>query len=100
MYILASVFLKKTINTYLMLEIGIVCREFLAFKYKVIVFFETKQMIIYFFYTDKKCFMKMPSEDMKKRAARPMGAGNYMYFTFEGLISFIYFEGVVLYLFL
>ena len=48
MYILASVFFsKKTINTYLKLEIRVACREFLAFKYVVIVYFETKQMIIY-----------------------------------------------------
>ena len=48
MYILASVFFsEKTINTYLKLEIRVACREFLAFKYVVIVFFETKQMIIY-----------------------------------------------------
>ena len=47
MYILASVFSKKTINTYLKLEIRVACREFLAFKYVVIVFFEIKQMIIY-----------------------------------------------------
>ena len=30
---------KKTINTYLKLEIRVACREFLAFKYVVIVFF-------------------------------------------------------------
>ena len=30
-----------------MLEICVVCREFLAFKYVFIVFFETDQMIIY-----------------------------------------------------
>jgi hypothetical protein len=49
MYILASVFFfsKKTINTYLKLEIRVACREFLAFKYKVIVFFETKHVIIH-----------------------------------------------------
>ena len=29
---------KKTINTYLKLEIRVACREFLAFKYVVIVF--------------------------------------------------------------
>ena len=40
-------FSKKMINTYLKLEIRVVCREFLAFKYVVMVFFETKQMIIY-----------------------------------------------------
>ena len=33
-------------NTYLKLEIRVACREFLAFEYVVIVFFETKQMII------------------------------------------------------
>ena len=38
-------FSKQMINTYLMLEIRVACREFLAFKY---IFFETKQMIIYF----------------------------------------------------
>ena len=32
---------------YLKLEIRVACREFLAFKYVVIVFFGTKQMIIY-----------------------------------------------------
>ena len=43
MYILASVFFsKKTINTYWKLEIRVACREFLAFKYVVIVIFETK----------------------------------------------------------
>ena len=48
MYIFASVFVsKKTINTYLKLEIRVACREFLAFRYVVIVFFETKKMIIY-----------------------------------------------------
>ena len=47
MYILASVFFEKDENTYLKLEIRVACREFLAFKYVVIVFFETKQMIIY-----------------------------------------------------
>jgi hypothetical protein len=50
MYILASVFFsKKTIKTYLKLEIRVACREFIAFRYVVIVFFETKQMIIYIF---------------------------------------------------
>ena len=50
MYILASVFFsKKTINTYLKLEIRVVCKEFLAFRYVVIVIFETKGMIIYIF---------------------------------------------------
>ena len=48
MYILASVFfLEKTINMYLKLEIRVGYMEFLAFKYIVIIFFETKQMIIY-----------------------------------------------------
>ena len=48
MYILASDFFKKTINTYLKLEIRVVCREFLAFKYVFIVFvFKTNQFIIY-----------------------------------------------------
>ena len=43
MYILASVFFsKKTINTYLKLEIRVACREFLALKYVVIVFFRNK----------------------------------------------------------
>ena len=32
MYILASDVFEKTINTYLKLEIRVVCREFLAFK--------------------------------------------------------------------
>ena len=43
---ITTVFLKKTINTYLKLEIRLVCREFVAFKYVIIFFFETKQMII------------------------------------------------------
>ena len=47
MNILASDFSKKTINTYFKQEIRVVCREFLAFKYALIVFFETIQMIIY-----------------------------------------------------
>ena len=34
---------------YLKIEICDVCREFLAFKYVVIVFFETKQMVIYIY---------------------------------------------------
>ena len=34
--------LKTTINTYLKLEIRVVCREFFAFKYVVIVFFRNK----------------------------------------------------------
>ena len=34
------------ILAYLKLEIRVVCREFLAFKYVFIVFFETNQMII------------------------------------------------------
>ena len=39
MYILASVFFsKKIINMYLKLEILVACREFLAFKYVVIIF--------------------------------------------------------------
>ena len=43
MYILASFFFsKKTLNTYLKLEIRVVCREFLAFKYGIIVFFRNK----------------------------------------------------------
>ena len=33
---------KKTINTYLKLEIRVACREFLAFKYVVIFFFRNK----------------------------------------------------------
>ena len=47
MFILASVILEKTINTYLKLEIRVAFREFLAIKYVVIVFFKTKPMIIY-----------------------------------------------------
>ena len=43
--ILASVFSKKTMNTYLTLEIRVACRELLTFKY--VVFFETKPMINY-----------------------------------------------------
>ena len=42
MYILASVFFLKMINTYLKLEIRVDCWEFLAFKYEVIVFFRDK----------------------------------------------------------
>ena len=50
MYILASDFSKKEINTYLKLEIRDVCREFLAFNdVPIYRFFETKQMIIYIF---------------------------------------------------
>ena len=44
-------FPKKTINTYLKLEIRVACREFVALKYVVIVFSETKQMINYIFDT-------------------------------------------------
>ena len=48
MYILVSDFFeKKTINTYLKLEICVVFREFLPFKYVFIVFFDKNQMIIY-----------------------------------------------------
>ena len=60
MNILAAFFSKKTINTYLNLEIRVACREFLAFKYVVIVFFETKQMIIY----------NCPSDILKTRVFR------------------------------
>ena len=42
MYILASDFFLKTINTYLKLEIRVVCRGFLASKYVFIVFFQNK----------------------------------------------------------
>ena len=42
MYILAFVFSKKTINTYLKLKIRVACREFLAFEYVDIVFFQNK----------------------------------------------------------
>ena len=35
------------LNMYLKLEIRVACREFLVFKYVVIVFFETKKMIIF-----------------------------------------------------
>ena len=44
MYILASFFFEKDNKYYLKLEILVACREFVAFKYVVIVFFETKQM--------------------------------------------------------
>ena len=48
-FILASDFFwKKTINTYLKLEINFICREFLSFKYVFIIFFETNQVIIDF----------------------------------------------------
>ena len=40
-------FSKKTINMYIKLEIRVARKEFLAFKYVVIVFFEIKQMLIY-----------------------------------------------------
>ena len=46
MCILASDFLKKTINMQLNLEIHVVCREISAFKH-VLSFFETNQMIIF-----------------------------------------------------
>ena len=43
MYILASVFFsEKTINTNIKLENRVACREFLAFKYKVIACFRKK----------------------------------------------------------
>ena len=41
MYMLSSVFFK-TMDTYLNLEIRVVCREILAFKYVFIVFFSKK----------------------------------------------------------
>ena len=47
MYKLASD-LKK-INMYLILQICVVCSEFLAFKYVLIVILETNLMIIYFY---------------------------------------------------
>ena len=47
MYILASVFFEKDDKYVSKAKILVACREFLAFKYVVIVFFETKQMIIY-----------------------------------------------------
>ena len=47
LYIFVSDFFKKTINTYLKLEICVMCREFLAFKYAFVVLFESNQMIIY-----------------------------------------------------
>ena len=47
MYIIASDFFEKDDKYYLKLEIHVVCREFLAFKYVFIVFFETNQIIIY-----------------------------------------------------
>ena len=48
MYILASVFFLEKDDKYVFKAIiHVACREFLAFKYIVIVFFETKQMIIY-----------------------------------------------------
>ena len=42
MYILASNFSKKRIIAYLKLKIRVVCREYLSFKYVLIVFFETR----------------------------------------------------------
>ena len=47
MYILASFFFKKD-DKYIF-KARNACSEFLDFKYVVIVFFETKQMIIYIF---------------------------------------------------
>ena len=47
LYILALNFFVKDDKHYLKLEIRIVCREFLAFQYVLIVFFETDQMIIF-----------------------------------------------------
>ena len=47
MYILASDVFKKTIKTYLKLEICVVCSEFLAIRYVFIIFFKTNKMIIY-----------------------------------------------------
>ena len=46
MYIFLFDFSKNTIKTYLKLDIRVVCREVLVFKYVFIVFFETNQMII------------------------------------------------------
>ena len=47
MYILASDFFEKEKNTYLKLEIRVVCKEFLAIKYVFSFFFETYQILIY-----------------------------------------------------
>ena len=48
MYILTSdLFFKKTINTYLKLEIRVVCREFYPLNMSLLFFFETNQMLIY-----------------------------------------------------
>ena len=41
-YLSIGFFGKKTINTYLKLEIRVVCVEFLAFKYEFIVFSKHK----------------------------------------------------------
>ena len=48
MYIDLLIFTKKTINTYLKLEIRVVCREFLAFK-KIFFFFSRKKSNDYFY---------------------------------------------------
>ena len=63
--------MKKTINTYLKLKIRVACREFLAFKYVVIVFFETKQMIMYilvfdFFEKEINTYLKLEIRVMCK----------------------------------
>ena len=47
MYILASYLFEKDDKYVLKLEIRVVCREFFAFKYIFIVFFETNQTIFY-----------------------------------------------------
>ena len=46
LYILASDFSTKMINAYLKLEIRVVCREFLAFKYYFYVFYEHLKLIL------------------------------------------------------
>ena len=47
MYITTSDLFENTIDMYLKLEIRLVFREFLAFKYEFIDFLKTNQMIIY-----------------------------------------------------
>ena len=47
MYFIAFYFFEKDDKYVFKLEIRVVCKEYLAFKYVLIVFFGTNQMIIY-----------------------------------------------------
>ena len=49
MYILALDFSKKMINMYIKLEIHVVCREFLAFRYIFIHFFNKSDDYLYLY---------------------------------------------------